>query len=235
MKEDEKQSQELIMEVEEDVSEERFLKLWRKYKNYLFIFISFVLLGFLGDTLYEQYNYEQSSAAATIYDEAMTALEDNRTTEAMEKLTELEEKASTSNTQIYRIIAQMQRAELLQKEAPEGSFSAEAMDLLWGIAQNTNYPLAMRHMATYMTGLTLLDHDYEKIPRGDIKIALEDIAAPGNQFQFLANELLAQYALHEKDYNNAKMYCERVMKDKTGQAETIKARCGAILSRIANQ
>ena len=234
MNQNEKQSQELLLEVEEDVREEKFLNMWRKYRSPIYTFVTFVVLGFMGHTLYEHYQYNQAATLAAIHDDALAAIDDNRITEALEKLNELEEKADSSSTQNYRIVAQIRKAELMQKQAPEGSFSAEAIDLLWSVAENPNYPLSWRHVAAYITGVNLLGHEYDRVPKKKVNDMLEDIAMPGNSFQLLANELLAQYALQEKDYDRAKTYCERVMKDKSTHAESIKLRCGAILSRIAN-
>ncbi len=235
MKQPEKQSQELMLEVQDDVREEQFLNFWRKYKGYVYTFVTLVLLGFLGESLWDSYKRQQSNRAAALYAHALVSIDDNQITTALEKLSKLEEQASSSYLSIYRVIAQFHKVDLLQKQAAEGSFSVEAVDILKDVSNNPNNPESVRQLATYIMAKNLLGHNYEKMPKTQVIERLQDLAVPGNEHRFLACELLAQYAVEDQDYAKAKDYCDRVLNEPSSEVEHIKVRCGAILATISHK
>lgn len=138
-----------IQEIDEELRQERYIKLWQKYGRYLIagaVAIFVLALGFQG---WRQYSESRRIADGIRFDEAQTLLDGDKTAEADRLFAALARDASDG----YAVLARLQQAALRVKS---GDFSV-AVSLYDSIADDTGVDGPLRDAATVLGALHRLD------------------------------------------------------------------------------
>ena len=120
-------SDEFIREVDEAVRQDRWLKLWRRYGNYVIAAALAVVIGSAAGVGWRTWQHSQRLEEARRYAEAQQLLREARPAEAASAFAALAEDSSSG----YRVLAQLRAAEA-QAEAGDRAAARTALDRLAG-------------------------------------------------------------------------------------------------------
>lgn len=223
-------NQDFVQEVNEDIQQEKLLRFWKKYSNYVYGAVIAVLVFVGGTTVIKNYYRGQKMEFYDRYIEAVNLLMSNKTEDGLTALRGIHDSA-TKSTIGYAVMAKFQEAAYLLRNQKEGAKpSVEAIKIYWEITNDPKYPKSYRDIATYLSGFHALGHTYEELPKAELLTKLQEMTNENNTFRLMALELLAHYKKLEGNSEDARKYCETVISDSSLiNTSTIGERCRALL------
>lgn len=189
--EEDREGQLFIQEVNEELKQEQYLEIWKKYGRYAAGAAVVILLGVGGWQYWQSEQRAEHQAASINYAAALNAIEAGNTAEASKMLTSLAQSSDAG----YGALARLRRAALFAKSG-EMKAAADEYDLL---ARNEEAPRAFRDLATLMWGLSAL----ETVPPKEAIDRLAPLRADTSPWRFTATELTALYAERAGDRERA--------------------------------
>lgn len=201
-----------ISEIDEEIKEERLLKLWQKYGHYLIAAIVAVVIGtacFVGWNSYQRSIKE--TEAADFFD-AMRMLTTKDYAGAIAKMETVADKSKH-----YRALAQFRQAVLIiekanvNKQADAANIiPKEAVDIYKSMIDDKKIDSKFRDLAAIAYVLVVMDHGD---PKELIKLLQGQVVAV-NPWSNFAKELIGFLSLKIGDKDTAKKMVEELSKDK---------------------
>ncbi len=209
----------IFREVDEELKQERYALLWKKYGRYVIAFAVFLVLGVAGREGWQHY---REGVRATESDRFLAATRGIADGGGSDALAAFEGLAAESGTG-YGLLAQFRAASLRLAEGD----SAGALAAYEAIASNSDAAPIYQELAVLLIGLNTLDSGDPAALTG----RLQPLAAPGRPWRHSARELLAALALRQGDAAGATTLYRQVADD--GEApQGVRARAAEMLRII---
>jgi hypothetical protein len=209
----------IFREIDEELKQEHYLRLWKKYGNRVLTGIAVVLLVGAGIYGWTKYRESQRLAASNQYSQGQALAGAGKREEAATVFATLADTGSGS----YKTLARLQRAAL----RAEGGDIAGAIAIYDAVAADTGVDPALRQAATILAALHGLD-----LPKTDgaaLEARLAPLDAPNGPWRYSARELRALVALKSGDSKHAKdLY--RQLADDVDAPQGLRARAAEMLA-----
>lgn len=188
----------LFREVDEEVRQEQYKKLWARYGN---LVIGVCLLVILGVGGYQGWNYWQTKQAEAAGDSFFSAAE----LAAAGKQAEARAQFESVSHPGFRGLAQMREAALLVSDGK----AADAVVIYDAVAADNTADATLRDLARIRAAAALAD----TASFADIETRLKAFDAEGNPWRHVAREIMASVQWRLKDYAGAGKLAERILAD----------------------
>jgi len=213
-------SDELFREVDEEVRQDRYQGLVKRYSTYV---VGAVVLIVGATIAFVVWRDSQESARNADSERFLRAVVEEQTSSAA-ALDQLR-KIAKDGTKGYRYLASLREASLLAKDGK----SAEAVAIFDALAADEVYSRTYRDMAKIFAvanGMDLMSGD-------EVRNRMEPLNTHENPFRFTAREFLAVAAIGVDDANGAREMLRSIIEDQ-GTPLAIRARASEFLAIIGN-
>lgn len=185
----------LIKEVNEEIQQDDYKKLWNKYGKYLISLFIIIILTVSSGTIYKNYRISKIEKESILYFEALELIKNENFVDAQKILKRINDSKSSG----YSMLSALQILDLENKGKNE--FNSKNLN----IDKNPffeNYYILQK-----------FSQNLEK-NKDDISInKIIKISQPGSPWRFSAHELLAAYYLKKNDLNNAIQSLNTIIED----------------------
>lgn len=189
----------LIREIEEDLRQDQFTKLWRDYGQYVLAALVALVLGVAGHQGWQAWDQKTRRAASEKFQAAMVLAESQKTDQAQKSLNAI----AADSRAGYAMLARFQSARIL---AEKGS-AAEAAKAYWALAGDAKIDALYRDLATILGAAQALNDSGADLKA--LEARLKPLAAGAGPWRASARELSALIALGSGDRAAAeKMFAE---------------------------
>jgi hypothetical protein len=188
----------LFREVDEEVRQEQFKKLWARYGNLITVLAVLAVLIVAGFQGWKYWQLKQSETAGAGYFDAATLADNNKADEALKQFSAIDHPG-------YGMLARMREAGLL---AAQGK-TAEAVKAFDAVAADGKADPAIRDLARIRAALLLAD----TTAPADLAKRLDGFDVPGNPWRHAAREAMAISAFKVKDYAAADKQVQAMLTD----------------------
>ena len=210
----------LFKEIDHDLRQEHYAKLWKKYGSVVIAIAVLFVAGVGGQQAWNAYSLNQRTQSSAQLSGALRAVAKGKTGEADAILAKLAEDGSAG----YALLARFNQAALLAK-----SSSAAAADAYLKLSADTDIDPLFRGLATVLSVL----HDLDSGDAGQMTGRLTPLLETANPWRHSAKELTALLARKSGDIKRAKELF-RELTDDGSAPQGIRARAAemsAILGR----
>jgi len=207
----EREDQLFIQEVNEELKQEQYQKLWKKYGRYFVGVAVVVILGVAGWQYLRQQERKAHETASIRYFAALTAAKAGKNADASKLLTSVAGDTGGG----YDALARLRRASLF---ANEGEMKAAATEYRQ-LADDEKAPKVFRELGMLLWGLSALD----TAPPKEAIARLKPLAADTSPWRYSARELVALFTDRAGQRKDAIAQFQRLAKD-TKAPETIRSR-----------
>lgn len=206
----------LFREIEEDLRQEHWAKLWKRYGNYAAGAVLALVLSVAGYQGWRAYDIATRQSDGERFAAALKLAGDKQTQAAAEAFTALAADATAG----YALLARFQEAALLAKrgEAPAAAAYAD-------LAQDPGVDAVYRDLAVILGAF----HEMNGPGAGDLSARLAPLTADGNPWRHSAKELTAVLAARGGDRTKARALFTALAADATAP-QGIRARAGEMLA-----
>ena len=188
----------LFREVDEEVRQEQYKKLWERYGNLLVGLAVLVIVGVAGYEGWRFWQTKQSEAAGDSFFAAAGLAADGKAEDALKAF------EAVANTGFVEL-AKLREAAVL---AGQGK-AEEAVKIYDAIAANAGLSQSLRDLSRIRAAALLAD----KSAFTDIETRLKDLAAAGNPWRHVAREIMAAVQFRLKDYKGADTQVQAILAD----------------------
>ena len=191
---------EIFREVDEEVRQDQYLDLWKKYGPYAIAGAAAVVVltaGFMG---WQEYQRSQREAESVHYTAALQLWRIGDANAAAEAFGDLG--ASTSSG--YGVLAQLQQAGAVADSNP-----AVAVDLYDRVAADSSVPAVFRSLASLRAAMLLID----TAAPNDLYPRFESLLADDNPWRFIAREMRALVDLQAGKVDEARAAYKTLVDD----------------------
>jgi hypothetical protein len=189
-------SDEFIREVDEEVRQERYEVLWKRYGRYVLIGAIAIVVATAAGVLWRNYQQQQRQDESRAFLEAISLAGQDRADEAVSVLNALADDGSSG----YALLARLREAAVL---AQNGDLEA-AIVVYARVAEDGDAPAIYRDFAVMMTVLQQID----TVAFDDAEARLTPLMADDNAWRYSARELVALAALRENRIERARELLE---------------------------
>ncbi len=203
----------LFREVDEEVRQDQFKKLWKQYGNYftaLAVVVVLLVAGFKG---WQYWQLTQSETAARVFSDAVKMLEEGKTADANAAFAAIQHKG-------YAKLADLRRAGALSAAGK----TDEAVAVYDALANDQSNDLSIRDLARLRAGYALVD----KLAPAELISRLGAFDNEQSPWRGPAREIFALSAYRTGDYAMADRYLNAIVADQ-GVAQELRARAQALL------
>lgn len=193
----------IFREIDEELRQERYEKLWRRYGKYMIGAAIIFVLAVAGYQIWRQYDRSQREAESARFASAVTAMEQGRSADAQAMFSALARDTSSG----YGTLARLHEAAL---RASSGDRDG-AISVYDQLAADTSADKPLRELATILAALHRLGDD--KADLAAIRAGLEPLAAANAAWRFSALELLGLIAQREGKTAAAKKHFQAIVDD----------------------
>lgn len=190
----------LIHEIKQDLTEERLLNLFTKYKKPLFVFLAAVLLSIAINSWYQSYKLNRIYDDGGQYMIAMNKMRAQSLEQGLEKFAGI-----TSKNTIYSGLAEFNNASYF-------AFKREyvkANDAFTTIAKNSNYPHELRELAELLSLQISLDGGL--IAGATLESRIESFVRDAKIYKFHALELALCVYIKEQNFSKAQEMLNKIL------------------------
>jgi len=191
----------LMSEIESDLREEEFKKLWQKYGTVIIAVVVFVLASVIGYQFWHEREQSLALAAAAKYEQALKDAQADRDAEALAAYNEVTSRDGSG----YAALAQLGKAAVFMKD----NNVAEALAAYRALADDPKADPLFRDLATVLWAL----HGMDTVDAAALETALTPLAAPGATYSHTAQELQALLAAKEGDTARAVTILDQLLAD----------------------
>lgn len=211
----------IFREIDEELRQERYSKLWQSYGKYVIAAVVAVVLGVSGYRGWDYYHITKRQAESTQFDQASNLLRSGKTADAAALFAEMAGQASSG----YAMLARFGQAGV---RAASGD-AAGAVALYDAIASDSAVERTMREAATVLSAMHSVDQS--GVDRAGLVERLQPLTRDGGPWRHSAFELLGVLALQSGDAAKAREHFSRIADD-IDAPNGIKARAAEILAVI---
>ncbi len=204
----------LFREIEEDLRQEHWAKLWKRYGNYFVGAVIALVLSVAGYQGWRAYDIATRQSDGERFAEALTLAGDKQTQAAAEVFAGLAADATAG----YALLARFQEAALLAKRGEPAAAYAD-------LAQDPGVDAVYRDLAVILGAF----HELNGPGAGDLSARLAPLTADGNPWRHSAKELTAVLAARAGDRTKARALFTALAADVTAP-QGIRARAGEMLA-----
>jgi hypothetical protein len=206
----------LFREVDEEVRQDQYKKIWKQYGNYITAAAVAVVLLVAGFKGWQYWQLSQAEKAARVYAEAVTKLEEGKTADADAAFAAIDHTG-------YAKLGNLRRAAAL---ASQGK-TEEAVALYDALANDQRSEQSLRDLARVRAGYILVD----KLPPAELISRLGAFDNEESPWRGPAREIFALAAYRTGDYSMADRYLNAIVADQ-GVALELRQRAQTLLDVI---
>ena len=203
----------LFREVDEEVRQDQFKKLWKLYGTYFTVLAVAVVLLVAGVKGWQYWQLTQSQTAARVFADAVKKLEAGKTADADAAFAAIEHKG-------FAKLGDLRRAAALTNAGK----TDEGIAIYDAIANDQNNEQSIRDLARLRAGYALVD----KLAPAELIGRLGSFDNEENPWRGLAREIFALSAYRTGDYIMADKYLNAVVADQ-GVALELRQRAQTLL------
>ena len=211
----------IFREIDEELRQENYAKLWRSYGKYVIGAAVALVLVTAGAQGWKQYRIASRQADSARYSAATALLDEGRTQDAAALFGQLAEDASGG----YQVLSRFHQAALRAK----GGDVAGAVELYDLLADDNAVDKPLRGAAVVLSVMQLLASDGVVSP--ERRERLENTAAKSSRWGPSVNELVGLLALQDGNLKVARIRFKRVVDDAAAPAGA-RARAARMLAVI---
>jgi hypothetical protein len=178
----------LFREVDEEVRQEQFKKLWARYGNLIVAVCFVVVAGVAGFKGWQYWQVKQSETAGEAFFAAVKLAGTGKADEAAKQF------ATVSHTG-FGLLAKLREANVLASQ----NKAADAVKIYDAIAADSSADAALRELARVRAAMALAD----TAAPADLEARLKDFNVAGNPWRHVARETTAAALWRAKDYAGA--------------------------------
>ncbi len=204
----------LFREIEEDLRQEHWAKLWKRYGNYAVGAVLALVLSVAGYQGWRAYDIATRQSDGERFAAALKLAGDKQTQAAAEAFAGLAADATAG----YALLARFQEAALLAKRGQPAAAYAD-------LAQDPGVDAVYRDLAVILGAF----HEMNGPGAGDLSARLAPLTADGNPWRHSAKELTAVLAARAGDRTKARALFTALAADATAP-QGIRARAGEMLA-----
>lgn len=190
-----------IREVDEELRQDKFNALWRRYGVWLITAAVLVVLGTAAFRAYDYWNTTRANSSGDAFLQALTLANEGKSDEALKALEALQEDGYGS----YPLLARMRAATVL---AEKGDMDAAVAEFD-AVSADGSIAEAIRDMARLRAALLLVDNG----SYSDVAARAEVLAVDGNALRHSAREALGLAAWKEGKFEDALRLFEQINGD----------------------
>lgn len=209
----------LFREIDEELRQEQWQKLWQAYGKYAIAGVVALVLGVAGFEGWRAWDVSTSRAEGKRFAEALGLAASDRADEALQAFTSI----AADSRDGYRLLARFQEARLLARRGDAASAAAAYR----AMAEDGGVDPLYRDLAAILGALQTLNTagaDLEALKR-----RIEPLAADGAPFRWSAREVLALAAEQSGDRAGARKRFA-ALAEATGAPRGVRARAREMLS-----
>ncbi len=188
----------LFREVDEEVRQDEYKKLWQRHGKLITTAIAAVVLGVGGFQLYSNYEQQKAEQAAVVYTEALKKAGEGKIDDAIAALKAVDHKGLAQ-------LAQLKEADLLVEKG-EADKAVAAYDVFAGNASNDK---TLIDAAKIKAGYLLVDTSTPD----ELLVRLGAFDKDGEIWRHQAREIFGLAAWRVKDYAMADRYMKALVDD----------------------
>jgi len=207
-------------EVDEELRQEQYKKLWKKYGKYVAAVAVVVVLGTAGSVGWKEYKIAARESESARFVAAVRLIESGDPAQGSAALAALAEDAGSG----YRTLARLRQAAAL-REAGDHGVAVSVYDRL---VTDGDADKNLRDLARLLAAQAMLDLGTAK--EGVVK-RLEPLLTDDNPWRYSARELLGALALQEGDIDTATREFTALSDDLTAPPG-IRARAAELLAAV---
>ena len=203
----------LFREVDEEVRQDQFKKVWAQYGNYFTALAVIIVLAVAGFKGWQYWQVSQSEKAARVFADAVKLLDQGKTVDADAAFAAIEHQGFTK-------LANLRRAAALTASGK----TDEGVALFDAIANDQNNEQSIRDLARLRAGYALVD----KLAPAELISRLGAFDNEESPWRGLAREIFALSAYRTGDYTMADRYLNAIIADQ-GVALELRQRAQTLL------
>ncbi len=203
----------LFREVDEEVRQDQFKKIWKQYGNYFTVLAVAIVLLVAGFKGWQYWQLSQAETAAGVFADAVKKLEEGKTADADAAFAAIEHKG-------YAKLGELRRAAALVSAGK----ADDAVALYDALANDQNNEQSIRDLARLRAGYALVD----KLAPAELITRLGSFDNEENPSRGLAREIFALSAYRTGDYALADRYLNAIIADQ-GVALELRQRAQTLL------
>ena len=213
----------LFREIDEELRQERFEKLWQAYGRYAIGAAMALVLGVVAWISWDKYQVSQRQAESRQYEAAARLLSEGRKEDAAALFANLADRSGSG----YRVLSRFHQAAL---RADSGD-RAGAVTLYDAIAANSGLDRTFRDAATVLA--VTLEVDNREADSAALSARLEPLMTDDGPWRHAARELAGLIALKAGDTPKAKSLFKKIADD-LGAPQGMRARAAQLLAVLDN-
>ena len=206
----------LFREVDEEVRQDQFKKLWTQYGSYFTALALAIILGVAGFKGWQYWQLTQSETAARVFADGVKKLEEGKTADA-------EAAFAAIGHSGYAKLAELRRAAALVGAGK----TDEAVTIYDKVANDQSNAQSLRDLARLRAGYALTD----KLAPAELISRLGSFDNDTSPWRGLAREIFALAAYRTGDYTMADRYLNAIVADQ-GVALELRQRAQMLLEVV---
>jgi hypothetical protein len=209
----------IFREVDEELKQERYEKLWRAYGKYVIAGAVVVVAAVAGWKAWESHQTEQRYAEGQKFAAAAALMQEGKAADASAAFSALATDAGSG----YGILARFYQASIVA----QGGDAEGAITIYDAIAADGSVPESMQDLATVLGALQAL-----RVPSIDaaaIEVKIQPMSGAGQAYRHIALEVLALTAQRAGDMDKA-LASYRAIVDDAASPPGIRARASQMLN-----
>ncbi len=209
----------IFKEVDEELRQEQFAKLWKKYGNYVIAAAVAIVVGTAGYTGWKEWRQSRQAEYGARFLQSLSLASSGEREKALEGFAALAKDASTG----YATLARLEQAALLAK----GGDVDAAVAVYEALAADSSVDRVYRDLAVILIALRRFD----TADPAEIMDRLAPLVSDDNPWRFSAMELSALAARRAGDTEKARDLLKRITDD-TEASPGLRARATELLAAM---
>tara|TARA_B100000700_G_scaffold329775_1_gene452819 strand:+ start:1646 stop:2299 length:654 start_codon:yes stop_codon:yes gene_type:complete len=209
----------IFREVDEELKQERYEKLWRQYRWYIIAAAASLVISVGGWQVWKGYTTSQRYIEGRWFASASELLLEGKTGQATEAFSRLAEDATSG----YGILARFNQASI----AARAGDALQAIKIYDNITVDGGVPNSMRGLATVLAALQALKAP--SISGQTIREKIQPMSSAGRPYRHVALEILALTAQREGNVEMARSHYRAIVDDPDA-ATGIRTRAAQMLN-----
>ena len=209
----------LLREIDEELRQEQYAKLWKKYGSYLIAVATVLVLSVAGYQGWRAYDLDSRTSQGEQFAQAQRLVDTDKADEARQAFAELAADAGAG----YALLARLQEAALRTRLG-----DGEGANLAYReLATDSSVDPTYRDLAVVVNTL----NEFDSASPGDLQQRLAPLTATDNPWHHLALELTALLMQRSGNTDEARKAFTRLAEDATAP-QGVRARAGEMLAAL---